>query len=132
VRAAVVVRGRGSPLAVGRLVVDSPRGVARGRYATSSRGRSRSLLLSSLVALSARPLHSILRNLDNLAAAPLLTVGALRESGVNRSKGCQHGLVQRRLVRMDGRCMLAQVVEAREGLATVAREGTLSGVLAAG
>lgn len=97
---------------MGSLVVDGLGRVATWTRRNASGGSSgRCLLLGSLVAFTSRTLNRVLGNLDNLAPPPLLTVGALRQCGMDRGERRQHGLVQRRLVGVDGRSVLAQVVQ---------------------
>lgn len=116
-------------------MVDRLSGIATGasRDTTGSgNGSSRScLLLCGLVALAPRALDGVLGNLHNLASPPLLAIGALRQRGMNRRQGSQHGLIKRSLVGVNGRRVLTKVVKTRERLATVARERTLASVFAA-
>lgn len=105
--------------------------VARWRVDTSRRGHCSTT--SALAApLSPRTLDGVLGHLDNFSPTALVTVGALGQCSVDRGERCKHGLVQLGLVRVNGGCVLAQVVETRKRLAAVAREGTLASVLAAG
>lgn len=126
--ATVVSRWR-SPLVRGLVVAGSSVarvGVPAGRHG-SSVGRT-----SLGPTFAARALHRVLRDLDDLTAATLLAVGTLRKRSMDLCQLGKHGLVQLGLVRMDSGRMLTQVVQSREGLATVARERTLASVLAEG
>lgn len=127
-RATVVGRWR-APLVRGLVVTGS----SVAGVSVSGRGNGRSVGRTSFGStFASRALHCVLRNFDNLTTATLLAVGALREGSVNLGQLRKHGLVQLGLVGMDGGSMLTQVVQSRESLATVAREGPLACVLAGG